>query len=58
MRAIYAIVENEIKESCWDEDFIKEIENREKSFLDGSAETYTLEEARQAAIERVKTFKK
>jgi len=43
-------------EACdWDEDFIKEMELRSQSFVDGTAKTYTWEETKQAAIEKVKS---
>ena len=59
VKAIYTIVEDEIQASgCWDEEFIKEMERREKSFLDGTAKTYSLEEATQIARERVNAKRK
>jgi hypothetical protein len=59
VKAIYTIVEDDIEEaSGWDKEFIEEIERREKSFLDGTAQMYTLEEAKQAARERVNTNRK
>jgi hypothetical protein len=54
VRAIYTMVEDDMTGGpVWDKDFIEEIDHREKSFLDGSAQMYTLEEARLAAIARV-----
>jgi hypothetical protein len=59
VKAIYTIVEDEIEEAAsgWDEEFIKEIERREKSFMYGSAKMYSCEEAKQAGIDRVKAKK-
>ena len=50
------MVEDEINtiENDWDDDFIKEMDARRKSYLDGTAKTYTWEETKQAAIDRVK----
>jgi len=48
VRALYTIVEEDITEGpVWDKEFIEEMDRREKSFLDGTAQMYTLEEARQ-----------
>ncbi len=59
VKAIYTMVEDDINEaSGWDEEFIKELDRRTKSFLDGTAKTYTWEETKQAGIERVKSKKK
>jgi hypothetical protein len=56
IKAIYTMVEDEINtiENDWDDDFIREMEARRKSHLDGTAKTYTWEETKQAAIDRVK----
>ncbi len=56
IKAIYTMVEDEINtiENDWDDDFIREMEVRRKSYLDGTAKTYTWEETKQAAIDRVK----
>jgi hypothetical protein len=60
IKAIYTMVEDEINtiENDWDDDFIKEMEARRKSYLDGTAKTYTWEETKQAAIDRVAAGKK
>ena len=60
VKAIYTMVEDEINtaENDWDEDFISELEARSKSFNDGTAKTYTWEETKQAAIDRVASKKK
>ena len=56
---MYDMVEDQIDEANgWDKEFIKEIERREQSFLDGSAQMYTLEEAKQMARARVAANKK
>ncbi len=59
VRAIYTMVEDDIADGpVWDKEFIEEMDRREKSFLDGSAKMYTLEEAREAARARVSTNRK
>jgi len=60
IKAIYTMVEDEINtiENDWDEDFINELEARRRSFIDGTAKTYTWEETKQAAIDRVASRKK
>jgi hypothetical protein len=59
IKAIYTMVEDEINtiENDWDEDFIREIERRSKDFASGTDKTYSWEETKQAAIQRVKTIK-
>ncbi len=56
IKAIYTMVEDEINttENDWDEGYLEELDKRSKSFADGSAKTYSWEETKQAAIERVK----
>ena len=51
------MVEDEIETSAndWDDDFKQELEQRSKSFANGTARTYSLEETKQAAIKKVKT---
>jgi hypothetical protein len=53
VKAIYTMVEDEIetKANDWDEEFFTELDRRSKSFEDGTAKTYTWEEAKKAAIE-------
>ena len=59
VKAMYIMVEDDINETNdWDEEFIKEMDRLEKSFLDGTAKMYTLEETKRAARERVKANKK
>jgi len=58
VKAMYTMVEGEIEEaSGWSKEFIKELDRRTKSFLDGSAKTYTMEEARHAARAQFKKQK-
>jgi hypothetical protein len=59
VKAIYAMVEDEINttENDWDEGFIKELESRSKHFVSGMDRTYTWEETKQAAIQKVKAAK-
>lgn len=60
IKAIYTMVEDEIntKANDWDEPFITELEKRSKSLKSGTAKTYTWEETKKAAIEKVKTTKR
>jgi len=60
LKAIYTMVEDEINTAAndWDDDFMKELERRSKSFINGTAKTYTWEETKQAAINKVKSKKK
>ena len=60
VKAIYTMVEDEINTSAnnWDKDFIKEHERRSKSFANGTAKTYSWEETKQAAIQKVKSARK
>ena len=60
LKAIYTMVEDEINTATndWDENFIKELEQRSKSFSDGTAKTYSWEETKRAAINKVKSKKK
>ena len=56
LKALYIILEDNI-DACEvnsGKDFMNELEERSKSFRDGSAKTYTWEETKQAAIERAK----
>ena len=41
----------------WDENFIKELERRSRSFADGTAKTYSWEETKAAARKRLKSKK-
>lgn len=60
VKAIYTMVEDEINTSAnnWDEGFIKELERRSKSFVNGTAKTFSWEATKQAAIEKVKSVRK
>ena len=60
IKAIYTMVEDEIntKANDWDEPFITELEKRSKSLKSGTAKTYTWEETKKAAIQKVKTTKR
>jgi hypothetical protein len=60
VKAIYTMVEDEINTEAndWDQDFVKELEHRSKTFLDGTAKTYTWEETKQAAIKSIKSKRK
>jgi hypothetical protein len=59
IKAIYTMVEDDINTQAndWDEEYITELKKRGKSFSDGSAKTYTWEETKKAAIQRVKAKK-
>lgn len=60
IKAIYTMLEDEINTEAnnWDEDFIKELENRSKSFINGTAKTYTWDETKRAAIKKIKSKNK
>ena len=57
VNAIYTRVEDEINTEAndWDESFLKELEERRKSFENGTAKTYTWEETKKAALKKVKS---
>lgn len=63
LKAIYTMVEEEINETnnLWEnEEFVAELERREKGYLDGTAKTYTLKETIAGVnevIEKVKAKK-
>jgi|GEM_PF-2357845 len=42
----------------WDARFVKELEQRSKSFAEGTAVTYSWEETKEAARKRVRSSKK
>ena len=54
------MVEDEINTEAndWDEQFKQEMERRSEGFTHGTAKTYTWEETKQAAIDRVALKKK
>lgn len=60
LKAIYTMVEDEINTAAndWDDNFMKEMEGRSKNFINGTAKTYSWEETKQAAINKVKFKKK
>lgn len=57
VKAIYTMVADEINtaENDWDEDFVKELKSRSRSFANGTAKTYSWEETKAAAIKKVKS---
>jgi hypothetical protein len=57
LKAIYTMVEDEINTAAndWDDNFTEELKRRNKSFVDGTAKTYTWEETKQAAINKAKS---
>lgn len=60
VKAIYTMVEDEINTSAneWDDEFIKELDRRSKRFSNGTGKTYSWEETKEAAIQKVKSIKK
>jgi hypothetical protein len=60
IKAVYTMVADEIQTSAndWDEDFVKELEQRSKGIANGTAKTYTWAETKAAAIAKVKKLKK
>lgn len=58
--AIYTLFEDEINTVTddWDDDFIKELKQRSKDFINGTAKTYSWEETKQAAINKAKSKNK
>lgn len=60
LKAIYTMVEDEINTAAndWDDSFLKELDRRSKSFISGTAKTYTWEETKQAAINKIKSKNK
>lgn len=60
VKAIYTMVEDEINtaENDWDEVFIKELQRRSKAFSTKDHKTYTWEETKRAAIQKVKSKNK
>ncbi|HEY6975263.1 MAG TPA: hypothetical protein VH396_03175 [Chitinophagaceae bacterium] len=60
LKAIYTMVEEEIEETSdlWnDEEFVAELERREKEYLKGTAKTYSLKEAEARARQAIKKVK-
>lgn len=60
LKAIYTIVSDEINttENDWNETFGRELDKRRKSFINGSAKTYTWAETKKAAVKKVQSKKK
>lgn len=60
IKALYIMLEDEINTPLndWDDDFIKELERRSKSFTDGTAKIYSWEETREVARKHLKSRKK
>ena len=60
VKAIYTMVQDEIStgENDWDENFIRELQSRSRSFKNGTAKTYSWEETKRAAIKKVKSKRK
>lgn len=60
VKAIYTMVQDEIStgENDWDENFIKELQSRSRSFRNGTAKTYSWEETKRAALKKVKSKRK
>ncbi len=60
LKAIYTIVEEEIEETSdlWkDEEFVAELEHREKKYLNGNSKTHSIQESVGRAREAVKKVK-
>lgn len=57
IKAIYTMVEDEINTEAndWNENFVKELESRSKSLVNGTAKTYTWEETKKAAVKKIKS---
>jgi hypothetical protein len=60
IKAIYKMVSDEIntEENDWNETFVKELDKRSKSFINGTAKTYTWEETKQTALKKVQSKRK
>ncbi|HLZ89213.1 MAG TPA: addiction module protein [Puia sp.] len=60
VKAIYTMVKDEIDTDTndWSPAFIKELDRRRKEVVNGSAQTYSWEETKKAALGRVKSKKK
>lgn len=59
LKAIYVMVKEEIETyNHWeDKEFISELERREKSYLNGTAKTYTIEQTVARAKQAIKKAK-
>jgi hypothetical protein len=60
IKALYIIVEDEIStaENDWDKGFLKEMNRRSRQFRNGTAKSFTWEETKKAAVEKVKAKRK
>lgn len=60
VKAIYTMVEDEIESSDndWDENFIKDLEDRRDNFANGNGKTFSWEETKTAAIDHLKLKRK
>ena len=60
VKAIYTMVQDEIStgENDWDENFIRELQSRSRSFKNGTVKTYSWEETKRAAIKKIKSKRK
>lgn len=60
IKAIYTMVEDEINTSFndWDASFLKELEGRSRKFKNGTEKSYTWDETKTAAIQKVKGKRK
>ena len=60
VKAIYTMVEDDINTEAndWDEAFAKEMQQRSKSFSSGTTKTYSWEEAKRTATQRIKSKRK
>lgn len=56
LKAIYTLLKAEIDPigNDWDDDFEKSLNNRRKTFMNGSAKSYSWEETKMAAINKGK----
>jgi len=60
LKAIYTIVKQEIEETSdlWnDEEFVAELEQREKKYINGTSKTYSVKESVARAEQAVKKVK-
>jgi len=60
LKAIYTMVEEEIEETTglWnDEEFVAELERREKEYLNGTPKTFSLQETETRARQAIKKVK-
>lgn len=60
VKAIYTMVEDDINTAAndWDEKFVKELQQRSKSFISGTTKAYSWDETKQAVTQRLKSKRK